>query len=86
MGKISKLSALIGYSLGIILIMKYIIPRTNELPSIFLGTGILITMIFHSLELLDIKVFFKISRKLYYIFLVSLTALILTVFILLLKK
>src|SRR5215203_3311468 len=79
--KKSKILALLGYSLGIIIFQSFVIPKLDEWRSILLGAFLLIMMLFQSLVLLDLDFRLPISRRLYYILLTVLTIGILIMFL-----
>ena len=69
----SKLKALIGYTLSIIIFMWFFINHSENWRLLLFGVFFLILNFVHVFTLLDIEIRVPISRKWYYILLTALT-------------
>jgi hypothetical protein len=77
----SKLLALLGYSLSIIIIQRFFIPKLDEWRWVLFGVFLIILNLIHVITLLDIKIRIPISRRWYNILLTALTIGILILFL-----
>ena len=77
----TKIWALMGYTLGIIIIQSIFASKLENWLWILVGIFLILLNLFHVLTLLDIKIRVPISRKWYYVLLVTFTTGLLILFI-----